>query len=101
MGDYRFVPYRPGQRSPLGVVERGEGFYDEMDKRRRVRMVGDDPVPGEAIEFAVRPAPTAPSGAQQQPRIKCDRPYMDIVPWIVVGFDQIHLYNEESSSKKH
>jgi iodotyrosine deiodinase len=29
------------------------------------------------------------------------KPYMDIVPWMVVAFEQIHGYNDDGSVKKH
>lgn len=38
-----------------------------MRTRRSVRFFADDPVPIEAIEYCVRVAGTAPSGAHQQP----------------------------------
>jgi nitroreductase len=144
MGEHSFVPYQPEKRSPEEVVERAKAFYEELDRRRSVRMFTADPVPREAIEFAVRAASTAPSGAHQEPwtwvivgdpetkhkmRIAAEeeeranyeggrmsqewqdalkaigtnsnKPYMDIVPWIVVGFEQIHGYNDDGTKKKH
>ncbi len=38
-----------------------------MDRRRSVRFFSDDPVPRECIEYAIRIAGTAPSGAHMQP----------------------------------
>lgn len=38
-----------------------------MSARRTTRHFSSDPVPREAIEFAIRTAGTAPSGAHQQP----------------------------------
>ena len=29
------------------------------------------------------------------------KPYLEIVPWIVVGFEQIYGYHEDGSRKKH
>jgi nitroreductase len=49
------------------MVERAEGFHSEMDRRRSVRMISDEPVPRRLIELAVGTASTAPSGAHQQP----------------------------------
>lgn len=143
-GDHPFIPYRRAKASPEEVVDRARAFYEEMDKRRSVRMFAPDPVPREAIEFAIRTASTAPSGAHQQPwtwvpvgdpetrhriRIAAEaeerknyqggrmskdwqeallpigtnatKPYLDTVPWIVVGFEQIHGYHEDGSVKKH
>lgn len=30
-----------------------------------------------------------------------DKPYLEIVPWIVVAFEQIHGFNEDGSVRKH
>lgn len=38
-----------------------------LDRRRSVRDFSDDPVPREAVEYAIRAASTAPSGAHRQP----------------------------------
>jgi nitroreductase len=143
-GDFPFLPYRRPKPTPEEVVSRARTFYEEMNERRSVRMFSADPVPREAIEYAVMTASTAPSGAHQQPwtwvivgdadtkremRLAAEReerqnyeggrmsqewqealrrvgtnankPYMEIVPWIVVGFEQIHGYNDDGSVRKH
>jgi iodotyrosine deiodinase len=142
--EYPFVPYQPPRRPPEEVVERAQEFYRQMDTRRSVRMFSPDPVPREAIEFAIRTASTAPSGAHQQPwtwvvigdaetkhaireaaeaeerenyeggrmseewqralapiGTNSQKPYLDVVPWIVVGFEQIHGYDEAGNVRKH
>jgi nitroreductase len=38
-----------------------------MDTRRSIRAFSDEPVPREAVEYAIRAASTAPSGAHRQP----------------------------------
>lgn len=53
--------------SPAEMSERATNFHDEMDRRRSVRMLSDEPVPRELIEQAIATASTAPSGAHQQP----------------------------------
>lgn len=55
------------RRSPDDIRARADAFHDEMDRRRSVRMLSDEPVPRSLIETAVRTASTAPSGAHQQP----------------------------------
>lgn len=72
--DFASVPYAPARRSPDEVVRRGKAFYEELDRRRSVRMFSPDPVPREAIDYAIRAASTAPSGAHQQPWT-----------WVVIG----------------
>ena len=63
----RFVPLQFARRSPADSIERARAFYDEMNRRRTTRHFSTDPVPEELIEYAVRTAGTAPSGAHQQP----------------------------------
>ncbi len=55
------------RRGPDEMSERAHSFHAEMDRRRSVRMLSDEPVPQALIEAAVRTASTAPSGAHQQP----------------------------------
>jgi len=55
--------YDPGVPGP----EAAERFYDIMRRRRSVRMFSDRPVPVETIEWVIKAAGTAPSGANKQP----------------------------------
>lgn len=67
MPEPHFIPfenrYQPG--SPPEVAARE--FHDVMSRRRSVRMFSDRPVSRETIEWIVRAASTAPSGANKQP----------------------------------
>jgi len=47
--------------------ERAAVFHADMERRRSVRMLSDEPVPLDLIETAIRTASTAPSGAHLQP----------------------------------
>ncbi len=58
-----FDRYDPGVPGP----EAAERFYDIMRRRRSVRMFSDRPVPVETIEWIIKAAGTAPSGANKQP----------------------------------
>ncbi len=49
------------------VMRQAHAFYESMRRRRSVRTFSSDPVPRECVEYAVRTAATAPSGAHQQP----------------------------------
>lgn len=49
------------------MVSRARGFYELASRRRTVRDFSDKPVPREVIEYCIRAACTAPSGANQQP----------------------------------
>lgn len=64
---YSFVDYRPPHVSPGEMERRAAAFFSEMDGRRSVRMFSDEPVPRSVIDWAIRTASTAPSGAHRQP----------------------------------
>lgn len=62
-----FVPLS-FHRLPLAKsAERARTFFEEMNLRRTTRHFSTDPVPRELVEWAIRTAGTAPSGAHQQP----------------------------------
>ena len=62
-----FVPLAFARLSPAESARRAREFYDEMNRRRTTRHFSTEPVPRELIEYAIRTAGTAPSGAHQQP----------------------------------
>ncbi|HET7903779.1 MAG TPA: nitroreductase family protein [Candidatus Eisenbacteria bacterium] len=64
---YPFVPYHVPRRSDEDLVARGRARFEEMNARRSVRSFAPDPVPRACIEWAIRCAGTAPSGAHRQP----------------------------------
>ncbi len=139
-----FIPYEPPLLPPEEVVTRARRIYEEMDRRRSVRMFSPDPVPREAIELAIKTASTAPSGAHRQPWtfvlvgapdkkrairqaaeeeertnyeggrlpdhwLKALEPlgtdwhkdYLEIVPWIVVLFEQRYGYGPDGETQKN
>lgn len=56
------------QRLPAEeTLARARGFHARMHERRTTRHFSREPVDREAIEWAIRTAGTAPSGAHQQP----------------------------------
>lgn len=55
------------RRPPAEVTARAQAFCKEMERRRTIREFSDRPVPRAAIEWALRTAGTAPSGANLQP----------------------------------
>ena len=62
-----FVPLE-FRRYPIeDMRRRAAEFHTEMDRRRSVRMLSDEPVPFDLIERAIETASTAPSGAHHQP----------------------------------
>ncbi|MFH8729906.1 nitroreductase family protein [Streptomyces termitum] len=61
------VPHRP-LTVPAGEAEaRARAFHEVMDRRRTVRDFSDRPLPEGVVEWAIRTAATAPSGAHVQP----------------------------------
>ena len=49
------------------ILERAREFYEAMERRRTIRDFSDRPVPREVMEYCIRAAGTAPSGANLQP----------------------------------
>lgn len=64
---YPFVPLRFTRRTAGESLARAKAFHDEMQTRRTTRHFSTEPVPRELIEWAIRTAGSAPSGAHQQP----------------------------------
>ena len=62
-----FVPMAFTRRGPGDMREQARAFFDEMNARRTTRHFSTEPVPRALIEYAIRTAGTAPSGAHQQP----------------------------------
>ena len=76
-----FVPLDFIRRDELEMVTRAQEFYDLMRQRRSVRSISSEPVPRQCVEYAVRTAVSAPSGANRQ-------------PWRFVIVDNPHLKRE-------
>jgi nitroreductase len=49
------------------LLKRAQEFYERMQQRRTFRDFSDRPVPRQVIEYCLRAAGTAPSGANLQP----------------------------------
>lgn len=62
-----YIPLEFTRRPVAESLADAQAFYLSMDRRRTTRHFSTDPVPRELIEFAIRTAGTAPSGAHQQP----------------------------------
>ncbi len=67
MSQPRFKPLLFTRQPVAQVVARAGDFHRSMATRRTTRHFATSPVPREAIEYAIRTAGTAPSGAHQQP----------------------------------
>ncbi len=138
-----FVSYTPPRVSTAEGLARGREFLRLMDGRRSVRHFSSRDVPREMIEWAIRAASTAPSGAHRQPwrfvavsdpatkkaireaaeqeerksyeeRMPVEwlealrplgtdwrKPFLEVVPWIVVLFEEKHGLNPDGSLRKN
>ncbi len=67
MAEPVFVPLQDTYKPDMAPETAASGFYDIMRRRRSIRMFSDRPVARETIEWIVRSAGTAPSGANKQP----------------------------------
>lgn len=61
------IPHRIERYSPEEQHDRADTFYEEMNRRRSVRLFSDEAVPRHLVDQAIRTASTAPSGAHRQP----------------------------------
>lgn len=61
------IPYNRQIRAAKEVLAASKAFYEELSQRRSVRYFSDKPVSKETIEYLVRTAASAPSGANKQP----------------------------------
>ncbi|MFD0257902.1 nitroreductase family protein [Kitasatospora indigofera] len=64
---YPSVPHRPMTVPAHEAEARSRSFHDVMARRRTVRDYSTRPIPDGVLEWAVRTASTAPSGAHVQP----------------------------------
>jgi iodotyrosine deiodinase len=138
------IPYETIRLSSYQQHDRADTFYEEMNRRRSVRMFSGEPVPRHLIEQAILTASTAPSGAHRQPwtfvltgdpevkhrireaaeeeeRVNYEggrlpahwrealeplgtdwhKEFLEVVPWVVVLFEQRYGVNEDGSKRHH
>ncbi|MCC7410157.1 MAG: nitroreductase family protein [Gammaproteobacteria bacterium] len=62
-----FEPLAYTRLPPEQMLARARAWYEECARRRTTRHFSTEAVPRELIEYAIRTANTAPSGAHQQP----------------------------------
>lgn len=67
MTDPRFIPLDERYVPDASPEDAAHAFYDVMRLRRTVREYSDKPVSRETIEWIIRAAGSAPSGANKQP----------------------------------
>lgn len=86
---FRHLPFSIAHVAAREMLDRARSFYEQMDRRRSVRFFSDEPVPRECIEYAVRVASTAPSGAHKQPWT-----------WVIVDNPDIKKRIREAAEKE-
>ena len=64
---YKFIKYEPERLNEEDSLKRAKQFYELMNKRRSVRFFSDKEFDIKLIEYAIKTAGTAPSGANKQP----------------------------------
>ena len=62
-----YEPLKFTRHSQREMIRRAKDWYEECDRRRTTRHFSTEAVPGILIEYAIRTANTAPSGAHNQP----------------------------------
>jgi len=62
-----FIPYSFERQTDEAMRASAKSLFERMNARRSVRDFSSDPVPRALIEFAIKTASTAPSGANRQP----------------------------------
>ena len=66
-----FIPLRFTELDPETMHRRARQLYEELNERRTVREFSDKPVDKAVIEWIIKTASTAPSGANKQPWTFC------------------------------
>ena len=62
-----FIPHRRPILTDEELVNNAKSFYDQMKNRRKIRHFSNKNVPKEVIEYILKTASSAPSGANKQP----------------------------------
>ncbi len=62
-----FDPLDYARPDPADQLERARAFHESLSRRRTVREFSAEPLPDGLLEWLVRAAGTAPSGAHKQP----------------------------------
>jgi nitroreductase len=63
----RAIPFHLERLPPDEMVRRGKAFHEHMHQRRSIRAFSAEAPPRACVEYAIRAAATAPSGAHRQP----------------------------------
>jgi iodotyrosine deiodinase len=69
--EHPFIPYTPSIISTEESLAQAKATFERVDQRRSVRHFDTTPVPKSTIEYILKSASTAPSGAHKQPWTFC------------------------------
>jgi nitroreductase len=99
--DYPQIAFAHEARPEAEMRTRAEAFYQLMDQRRSVRFFSDQPVPRPLLEYAIRTAGTAPSGAHRQPWhfVAVDDPALKKQIRIAAEEEEYESYNGRMSNE--
>ena len=67
MKKYKFIKFEHERLETEESMKRGEAFYELMKKRRSIREFSPEIFDVKLLEYAIKTAGTAPSGANKQP----------------------------------
>lgn len=68
---FEHIPYKSQQCNPKETADRAQSFFAMLSGRRSVRYFSNKEVDKKVIEYIIRSAATAPSGANKQPWSFC------------------------------
>ncbi len=71
MSNYKTIKYSALQFSEEEMKSRAKEYFELMNHRRTVREFSSQEIPLEILEYIIRTANTAPSGANKQPWMFC------------------------------
>ena len=66
-----FAPFNHAALPPETMHQRARQLYAQLNERRTVREFSDQPVDAAVVEYIIKTASTAPSGANKQPWTFC------------------------------
>lgn len=96
MTDFTFVPYQKETYSEQEMRFIAQQFHEESNQRRTVRDFTNKPIDKKIIEYILKVAGTAPSGAHKQPWTFCVVSNSDLKKQIRVAAEEEEKISYES-----
>lgn len=91
-----FIDYQGKTYSSEETLKRSTAYYNDLQKRRSLRVFSDREVPEEVIKNIVMAAASAPSGAHKQPWFFCAVRDMELKKKIRIAAENEERENYES-----